>query len=196
MVLSGSRHIGIHIHPTLVWHFWTQLCLIEVDMRFIALAFLAAAAIGQTSAPSISLDPNRPYIDVVFERLGKRVPVFEGEPDEGVWLRLRNNCVLPVAVHVLGRPNQNPGYIVPHEVISGARVGLWDSKASKPRISKPEGYGSPDVVNSREIPPGGALIFSVPLRHVTRDWSIRVEVSLAHPTIPKGNEPRIFVDFN
>jgi hypothetical protein len=165
-------------------------------MRFVALALLAATALGQTSAPSISLDPSRPYIDIVFDRLGKRAPVFDGEPDEGVWLRLRNNCVLPVHVQVLGRPHQNPGYIIPHEVVSEARTRLWDPKAPKPKVSKPEGYGSPDVVNSREIPPGGDLVFSVPLRQVTRNWSIRVEVSLVHQTIPKGNEPRTFVDFD
>jgi hypothetical protein len=165
-------------------------------MRFVSFALLAATALGQTSAPSISLDASRPYIDIVFERLGKRAPVFEGEPDEGVWLRLRNNCVLPVQMQVLGRPHQNPGYIIPHQVVSGVGRRMWVPTAPQPRISKPQGYGSIDVINSREIPPGGDLMFSVPLRHVTRAWSIRVEVSMVHRMIPKGNEPRTFVDFD
>ena len=120
-------------------------------MRLLILGFVFAV-LPECAEPSISLDPARPYVEIVFERYGKRIPVFDGESDLGVWLRLRNNCILPVTVHVLRHENRNPGFLVPHTVTGGySEFKIWDPLALKARIDKPIGYQEPDRVRHYDM---------------------------------------------
>src|SRR5438270_6351864 len=57
----------------------------------------------------IVIDPSHPYIDLVFDRYGKRSPVFQEEGELGLWLTLRNNSTVPIKVYNLRRHNDNPG---------------------------------------------------------------------------------------
>jgi hypothetical protein len=77
-------------------------------------------ALSQAVTPAtISLDSSRPYVQIVFDHFGKRIPVFDGEPSVGIWLRLYNNCILPIRVNVISGENRNAGLLVAHEVIEG-----------------------------------------------------------------------------
>jgi hypothetical protein len=145
---------------------------------------------------SIAIDPSRPYIDVVFDRYGKRTPVFEGEGDLGIWLKIRNNSVIPIKVYTLRRQNGNPGGLLVDEVVEEGGAPVDRVVGPQPKIKKPIGYWGTDIVSSEEIDSGGSLLFSVPLSHVTRRWSIRVEVILLGPSIGRGKQPRTFVDFD
>src|SRR5690349_20465469 len=144
---------------------------------------------------SIALDQSRPFVEIVFAHYGPRVPVIEGEASVGVWLKLRNNCILPIKVYVLSDENRNAGLLVTHDVVAG-RSNLPGLDGQPIRIKKPMGYESADVLNSREVEPGRDLLFSVPISHVTRRWSIRVEVVLLNPVVANGRQPRTFVDFD
>lgn len=162
-------------------------------LTFLAVTMVGAAPQGG-SQRSISLDESRPYVEIVFERSGERVPVFDGEGKQGLWLKLRNNCVLPIEVRVLPGNRGNPGFLVPHEVIEEL-AGVRPLSGHRPLLTKPSGYGSPDVGNSRAIAPEKDLLFSVPLNHVTREWFLRVEIELVMPVPARGNQPRTFVEF-
>jgi hypothetical protein len=164
---------------------------------WLAAVIYGGVAYSQTAnSASISLDPSRPYVQIVFDHFGKRTPVFEDEPSVGVWLRLYNNCVLPIKVNVISGENRNSGLLVAHEVIEGRSSILTVRGQPVQRLKKPIGYEIADVVNSREIEPGSDLLFSIPLTHVTRRWSIRVEVTLVHATVANARQPRTFVDFD
>ena len=155
---------------------------------------LCSAPQTRNESPTISRDSSRPYIDIVFERFGRRPPVSPAEGDQGLWLRLRNNSILPVEVGTI--PNR-PGneILLRHDVVEVAQ-GPASLLRKVPVLPKPSGYSGIDVFNSREIAPGGDLVFSVPLAHVTRAWLIRVEVFLIHPVIARGIQPRTFVEFD
>jgi hypothetical protein len=144
----------------------------------------------------IVIDPSRPYIDVVFDRFGKRSPVFEGESDLGLWLTLRNNSTVPIKVYTLRRHNDNPGGLLVHEVVEEPTSPVVSVSGPQPKIRRPTGYWGTDIVSWEEIEPGGALLFSVPLRHVSRRWSVRVEVFLQGPGVGAGKQPRTFVELN
>ena len=155
-----------------------------------------AAAQKPVAVCPIAIDPSRPYIDVVFDRYGKRSPVFEGEGDLGLWLTLRNNSTVPIKVYTLRRQNDNPGGLLVHEVVEEPGSPVASVSGPQPKIRKPVGYWGTDVVSWEEIEPGAALSFSVPLRHVSRRWSVRVEVFLQGPGVGTGKQPRTFVELD
>lgn len=164
---------------------------------FLSLGVDLTAFQKEGKAPSISLDDSRPYVEILFERSGPRLPVFDGEEKRGLWLKLRNNCILPINVQVLPGSGGNPGLLMVHDVIGeqGEQKPLSPSRFH-PLLAKPSGYTGPDVVNSREIAPGKDLLFSVPASHVTREWFLRVEVHLITPVPTHGSQPRTFVEFD
>jgi hypothetical protein len=145
------------------------------------------------------IDPKRPYIDIAFSRVGDRHPVFPGESKHGLWLVLRNNCIYPIRVRILTTPNENPGRLVAHDVFStAARFSTPvppGSLTANPALTQPLGYTVADVVNTQELLPSHDLLFSLPLEHVSRNWSISVEVDLEIPRPKTGNQPRTFADF-
>ncbi len=157
-------------------------------------ALLGLLPVLAAQVPTISIDGSRPYIDVVFERLEPAVPGPAMARSQGLRLKLRNNCILPLEVDLAGN---SPGsdLLLRHEVIEVAR--RYPAVGDKPyAVTKPSGYAGIDVVNSLELKPGGEVSFSVPLTHVTRAWFIRIAVTLVHPVIAKGVQPRTYVEFD
>jgi len=144
---------------------------------------------------SIALDQSRPYVEIAFDHYAERLPVFAGESRVGIWLRLRNNCIVPIKVDIRSGENRNLGLLLTHDVVEEPSYCVFQNEP-KVRITRPIGYMRTDVRNSREIEPGADLLFSVPISHVTRKWSIRVEVELLQPVIATGRQPRTFVDFD
>jgi hypothetical protein len=169
----------------------------------VIITILLTAAVSQGSdskkAGGFVIDSKRPYIDIVFDKIGERHPVFPGESNQGLWLRLRNNCIYTVNVQILTDPNKNQGKLVVHEVFSTSNkdllAGLLGSSSEKSAIAQPQGYRGIDVVNTVPVMPSQELLFSVPLKHVARDWAIRIEVDIEIPGPTRGIQPRIFVEY-
>ncbi len=55
---------------------------------------------GQNPLPRFLLDGSRPYAYLQFDHVGVRKPIEAGEGSEGLWLRIVNNCVVPIAVGI------------------------------------------------------------------------------------------------
>jgi hypothetical protein len=53
------------------------------------------------------IDPNKPYVYLEVDHVGPRKPLRNGEPNIGIWLRLKNNCKLPIAILAVGAPPKN-----------------------------------------------------------------------------------------
>ncbi len=73
-------------------------------------SLLIAAGAGTKVASSVEsflIDPSKPYVYLEVDHLGPRKPLRDGEPDTGVWLRLRNNCTLPVVIIASGVPAES-----------------------------------------------------------------------------------------
>ncbi|MGC2299646.1 MAG: hypothetical protein WA476_12645, partial [Acidobacteriaceae bacterium] len=47
------------------------------------------------------LDASKPYVYLELDHVGPREPMLEGEPTVGLWLRLKNNCTVPIVVVLL-----------------------------------------------------------------------------------------------
>jgi hypothetical protein len=153
---------------------------------------------GNTS--SFVIDPNRPYVYIEFDHIGKGIQRWETEPTLRIWFRLMNNCRLPIAVRTYGVPEGSPedeqgvmDIIVANEPPQGMRYGLTRDGTVQP---KPFGKARPDelphgysfgVRGFQSIPPGKAVLFSVPINHVGPRWYFEVPFQF---DVPKGHPPR------
>jgi hypothetical protein len=157
---------------------------------------LVVTAFAQLQDRSISIDRNRPYIDIVLARTGERTPIFDGEITDGMWLRLRNNCILPIKVNVLRRKSKDSdGFLVVHQVVEYGRVRNAPQVRESLTELKPTGYENPGLIRSEIVSPGSSIVFSVPINHVSRYWYLQVEVDIQIPHAASGRQPRLFVEF-
>ncbi len=64
-----------------------------------------------------ALDETRPYVEIVFDRLGPRESGATGKPIPSIRFRLRNNCAIPISVRGSSIDESDREFIIPHEVI-------------------------------------------------------------------------------
>ena len=163
-----------------------------ICMMLLCLHNVQAAPQLASRKPSISIDSLRPYVDMVFDHLGNRQPLQGEEVRTGVWLRLRNNCILPIRIRVRREQQRGDRLILAHDIIEHPS-SIPKIPDSRQKRSKPEGYSSIDVIQWEIIQPGSALLFSLPLSHISRDWSPRFEIELMFPEQARGIQPTTFV---
>ena len=168
---------------------------------FVSITLLLGSAAGapaQISPRNFEIDGSKPYVYIRFDHLGDRKPVNDWESAKGLWLRLVNNCRLPIQVSVLGPGTGDPGVALNFEVVPNAGRFAPDPGQKK---QMPSGYAA-DIGTLVTIPPKGDLLFSVPAESVTEHWFIQVRFQFALPEPksikgePSGSyEPYSVVDF-
>jgi hypothetical protein len=173
-----------------------RLCLVVALALFLA---HAASGVAQISASNFEIDKSKPYVYIKFDHFGDRKAVNDWESPKGLWLRLMNNCRLPISVSVLGLGTGDSGVAVNFEVVPAAGR---DAPNSEQRKKMPFGYAA-DIGTLATIPPKGSLLFSVPSESVTKQWFIQVRFGLALLDPKSGNfqpsgnyEPYSVADFN
>jgi len=134
------------------------------------------------------IDPLKPYVYLKFDHIGTRKPVRDGEGNSGLWLRIVNNCRIPIVLRSFSVPEGISGVGLMDQVIeneptlqvySTPEEGQAIQRHEKVRKSKhkPEGYVS-ETSGVVRIQPGADTLFSVPLNHVDDDWHMRIEFAL------------------
>ena len=160
------------------------------------LATSCALAQRVGTAETFVIDPNRPYVYLKFDRIGKGIPRNESEPTSRIWLRLVNNCRVPIIVSTFGIPDGSPKYevgvmdeVVPVSVSGLVTMGQLPMTPLPPPFSPvtpeqkpltkavanemPSGYTF-DVGSFEVIPPGRAILFSVPTSHLSKRWYFKI----------------------
>jgi len=174
------------------------------------LLFSVTTMHGQSPDTSFVLDGSKPYVYLQFDHVGPRKPLHEGEPSTGIWLRVVNNCKVPISVRSYGVTTGDIGTGVFDEIIpiqqgitvqaaSGEVPVSTDEKpaqkgANEPSAKMPEGY-SAELSSATRVLPGESLLFSVPRNHVSRDWFLRVKFALAVSNPSAGTGPFTELDF-
>jgi hypothetical protein len=136
------------------------------------------------SVQDFVIDQSKPYVYLKFDHIGPRKPVQEGEGDTGIWLRVVNNCRIPIVFVSL------PGIGLVDEVVDTEPIFPFASSPEdekehqrheqlRKQKQKPTGYIY-DVYGVARVQPGKDLLFSVPLTHVDidGDWYMRVKFAL------------------
>jgi hypothetical protein len=159
---------------------------------------LSAVELNANQVPSTSfvIDESKPYVYIQFDHFGPRRPVNSRESTKGIWLRLVNNCRLPISVSVLDPGTGDPGVILNYEVVPAPGPFAPDAQL---RRSMPSGY-SADIGTGVTVAPTSDLL-SVPAESVAQQWYIQVRFNLVLlkmktvGTLPGHYDPYSVVDF-
>jgi hypothetical protein len=142
--------------------------------------------------------------------MGTGIRRDEGEPSSRIWLRLVNNCRVPIIVSTFGVPHGSPkGEIgVMDEVVPVMVFGVTQGVGPVPLIPLSPPLGPPmpehqpstkgevdkmpsgymfDVGEAESIPPGADILFSVPSNHVGKQWYFEIPFRF---DLPQGKGPR------
>jgi len=159
------------------------------------LGIQAASGQAQEGRP-FPLDTRRPFVDLIFDRVGQWIPVFPNESSKGVWLKLRNNCPYSIAIEVLTIPTKNAGPLIVHEVHeiqSAVPAPPGGLSSTIPKISNH--YLGGDVRNTLELLPGREMSFGFPAEHISPFASIKVNFVIQFPSAVSGRQPRTFLEY-
>lgn len=157
---------------------------------------------GVIAPQTFLVDRSKPYVYLEVVRIGPRIPRSDEEPKVGIWLRLHNNCIVPIIVRTFGVPDGSPdkevGVLdnVVANPVEGISEGVswadnwttsslpFDSAASSKESSQtastkvapasiPRGYGS-DVSSFETLAPGQSMYFSLPRNQVSPKWHVEI----------------------
>jgi hypothetical protein len=192
-----------------------------------------------TQGSDFLIDPSKPYVYLELDHVGPRKPLRASEPNIGLWLRLKNNCTLPIVIvaafetslrnpqeatmvmdEVVGDPHGPGGdamggvYGTPHgmeemtdivripnrneDEVRSAEKAQREDPAEKEHRARPYGYNGgyePLAPTLTMIPPGGQIIFSLPLNHVGKTWHFEIPFRLALPNKGRTRPPYSYVAF-
>ncbi len=167
----------------------------------VALLVSAISLGAQDVMQKFVINPDKPYVYLKFDHIGKRKPLNRHEPDTGLWLRMENNCKVPIIVQVFDPGTGDPGVGVYDEVIpldlNAPPLGRGIRPGEKPfpetpQERPPKGYSPQEIVNTETIDPQHDLLFSVPINHVGHSWYFQVQFFLGSEY---GYGPRSLLDF-
>jgi hypothetical protein len=174
---------------------------VRIKILLVAL-LVATTCLAQEHKSNFLIDPSKPYVYLKFDHIGKRAPMYAGEGQQGLWLRLVNNCRIPVEVATYQDIAGNPGVPVPDEIIKNSAIrgpkpadaGQQNRDGDVPPSELPDGYPS-DVPETVLVEPGTSIVFGVPLNHVSPRWHLQVQVALHFSTVRRVSQPQTGVAF-
>src|ERR1700730_11975372 len=173
----------------------------------LALILTVASTIlaAQDMTQSFVIDTTKPYAYVKFDHVADRKPLSSNESPKGLWLRLVNNCRIPIIVAIFNPGTGDPGVGIYDEVVpvvikgpffQGLRAGEKPPKLAQPSHEKPTAGYAAEVFSTTTIAPGSDLLFSVPLNHVSQFWYLQIMFNLDVPGGGYGSEPHSTLSFH
>jgi hypothetical protein len=158
-------------------------------LSFLFCLLLAANVFAQNrGAQNFVIDNSKPYVYLKFDHIGPRKPIRNGEDKMGLWIRVVNNCRIPIVFTGFSMPTGEIGVGLMDEVVDTEptlQISSTPEEAKKiqqrERLRKskhkPTGYSS-ETASIVRVQPGADILFGVPLNHVGNDWYLRVKFAL------------------
>jgi hypothetical protein len=142
------------------------------------------------TSKDVRLNKNKPHVFISFEREGKIDPLYEGESDRRIWLRLYNNskwqikfCSSPIS----------PEYKEYGETEITYEIERYQGSGETPGTSSSDSCGYL-LLNS-----GKSIRFSIPREHLSYGLAVKIPFRYEWETDPDGLEsllePKHFVYF-
>jgi hypothetical protein len=177
-----------------------------VIVPLLCVASTTLFAQGTKTNNSFLIDVNRPFVYVKFDHIGPGAPRSADEPNSRIWLRLTNNCRIPLLVRANSVPDESPKNeiglewrVVPNTTIQGMGSFFPPGKdqpqtEQNAEIQKsglktddiPRGYME-EVTSLVTIGPGEEVLFSMPVNHLSKRWHVEIPFEFE---MPKGKGPR------
>src|ERR1700723_1613391 len=86
----------------------TKTRAFELSLFTLLLCSVSVRLPAQSTAEGFVIDPNRPYLYLKFDHIGRAIPRWKREPSTRTWLQLTNNCRVPVVVDTYAPPDGSP----------------------------------------------------------------------------------------
>jgi len=157
---------------------------------FVFIMLFGASAFSQEiNSTNFVLDPSKPYAYLKFDHIGPRGPHQDGEGSTGLWLKVVNNCRIPIVLRASDGIPGEPGVQVEDEIIEvDPYLQIFTDKDEenfkrneefrKERLKfKPNGY-SYEVSGVVNLKPGKEILVSFPLDHIDDFWYFRIKFAL------------------
>jgi len=164
-----------------------RLSVLTVFSLAVSMCFASPQAQKGGDRISFVINPNRPFSYLKFDHIGNGIQRSESEPTLRIWLLLTNNCRLPITINTYGVPDGSPkdeqGVMDRIIAIEPPRVIVYGITRDGTAQPKPFVRASPEelprdywfeVGSFQSVPPGKALLFSVPINHVGPRWYFMV----------------------
>jgi len=181
------------------------LQLKKLMMIFVLL--FAISAFSQDLKPSdFIIDSSKPFVYLKFNHIGLVKPNPDSTAENYLWLKVINNCRLPIVFSSQGPLPGYPGVSIEDEVveqeqgiqvISNLDMEDFDKhqELRKERLKhKPQGY-SFEVSGVVHVQPGKEIIVSFPLNHVDDFWYLRIKFAFDLNRSSASLGPYIYLPF-
>ena len=171
------------------------------------LLLLSHGLLAQSLRDSFVIDQSKPFAYLFFDHIGPRKPAGKGGGSEGLWLRVVNNCRIPLVLRASSAPEGEPGSTLEDEVVPVepmlqilsdselAAAEQEDRDRERALKQKPSGYEF-EVSGVLHVQPGKDALFSVPLNHVGKFWFMRIKFALDVGRSSVAVGPFTYLDFH
>src|SRR5260370_10401896 len=109
--------------------------LFLVLLLFSQAAVRVAGGEGKANADGFLIDPSKPYVYLKFDHIGNRERLPGEESSEGLWLRLVNNCRIPILVATFNYGAEESSLGVYHDVVRAKLLAPSIPSRSQPRTT-------------------------------------------------------------
>ena len=146
---------------------------------------VAQSSFGQRLSREFIIEQAKPWVYIAFDHVAED----RGGDSGTLWLRLVNNCRIPIQVQTFQFGEPNGGVGLNYEVVPV--LGIAEEA---PPQSVPKGY-SFHVSSIATIDPGRYQVFRALRQQVSKQWFLEAAFSLLLPTPKGGVHPRSVVTF-
>lgn len=138
-------------------------------LSFIFICILCYQANAQDNRNiSMKIIESKPSVYITHDHNGKQEPLFEGESENRIWLRLHNNTKLKIFICEFSVSKEYGDVGISYNV---ERVAFFQQKDKK----LPDGYGQIDTCDVFTLPSGKSVLFSLPSEHLTKGLAIKTQ---------------------
>lgn len=142
-------------------------CLIFVVLSVFSLCQLVKAQ--KNKSASLKIIESRPSVYITFDHRGKQEPLFEGETNERIWLRLNNNTKLKLFLCEFSVDKEYGDRGLFYKV---ERFSFFQEYEN---VKIPDGYGKIDTCDVFTLRSGKSILFSLPKEHLSKGLSIKTQ---------------------
>ena len=164
---------------------------------------------NQNKGSSILIRKDRPSVYIEFERSGKAPPLFEGEKEERIWLRLHNNTQWAIEFCSFSLKDEYGDVGIVYEVkrsrtpigmieVSSNQDALPEERNQQEPARTPQGYSTADTCTPYSLDSGKFVVFSIPREHLGKNLYIEFEYwpEWENRDNELGNFPKYSVSFS
>jgi hypothetical protein len=143
------------------------------SMILALMSFLSWTPVQSADTGCRGIDESHPPQYLVFERSGRKQPLYADESADRAWLRLHNNVSCPIQI-LGGAFHIGPDGVATLDPRDGEEAEVEYDVYDSRRGGEPRQIAGGDTSSVATLRPGFSVVFDVPLSHFRRGLGIAV----------------------